>query len=224
MPRLTICLLLAVSLPAPLAGQNLLVNPGFETGDLSGWTVPLSTTFDGAAGTPPGSARWEETLPAIGMLPEIRMLRQCVDGVVAGETYQFGGRLLLTEAPAGGTSNVFLIWRSDPGCAGSSLIVAASPVSTTGSWILSSHSAVAPLSAESVELAVFSGFAAVGPGPIFESDFMGVPGDYEVHADSLFLIAGTAVPAMAPWFTAALGAALAATAALALRRRRRTAS
>ena len=223
MPRLAICLLFALSLPAPLAAQNLLVNPGFETGDLSGWTVPLSTTFDGAAGTPPGSARWAETLPAVGMLPDIRMVRQCVDGVVAGETYQFGGRLRLTEAPAGGTSNVFLVWRSDPGCAGSSLIVAASPVSTTGSFILSSHSAVAPLSAESVELAVFSGFAAVGPGPIFESDFTGVPGDYVVNADSLFLMAGAAVPVLDPVVLTALALALAALAGVALRGRHQTA-
>jgi hypothetical protein len=82
---------------------------------------------------------------------------------------------------------------------------------------------VAPLSAESVELAVFSGFAAVGPGPIFESDFTGVPGDYVVNADSLFLMAGAAVPVLDPVVLTALALALAALAGVALRGRHQTA-
>jgi len=42
--------LVALLIPASLRAQNLVVNGGFETGDLTGWTF---STFGGAAGCPP---------------------------------------------------------------------------------------------------------------------------------------------------------------------------
>jgi hypothetical protein len=103
--------------PAPATAQNLLVNPDLST-NLSSWQLNLNTTFDPVQGSPsPGSARWVATVAAPFDFDDVQILDQCVDGIVPGATYAFGGRILVTTAPAGAVGGVGVIWKSIP-CGG----------------------------------------------------------------------------------------------------------
>jgi hypothetical protein len=59
-----------VSLAEPTArGQNLLANPGFETGDFSGWTLSGSAAFEGVStsfATAPHSGDYSAFFGAVG--------------------------------------------------------------------------------------------------------------------------------------------------------------
>jgi hypothetical protein len=91
---LSICALLAAG-PA-LADANLVANPGFETGDFTGWTLAGETrpdhSFVSDADTYPG---WDEWLPhagnafaALGAVGSDLQLSQTF-ATTPGETYRF---------------------------------------------------------------------------------------------------------------------------------------
>jgi hypothetical protein len=211
-----LCLSFA-GLPAPAVAQNLLVNPNFDA-DLSSWELAPATTFDGTRGSPAtGSALFAATL-AVFDIDDLIVVDQCVDGIVPGSTYTFGGELLLTAVPAGGVAGVFVSWSGTPcGGAVSDLGVEVGPsVSTTGAFVGTTWSAVAPAGAASVDVGVITGVAAVPPGPVGPGDTVFVPGTYEVNADTLSFEASVPVPTMGPlWFVMLTGAlVLAATKAL----------
>lgn len=208
-----------VGLPASLAAQpNLLTNPSLDT-NLSGWDFDAAvTTFDGTRGDPaPGSARWTTTLSDESTTEDALIIGQCVEGIVAGGTYEFGGRLLLASAPEGATGNVVIAWQSSPGCSGNIGVVAATPVSSPEVWGSASGSVVAPAGAVSVEVLVVSGTTAFGPGSISPEGITIIPGSYEVNADSLYLrLMSEPVPTMGTvWMIVlAIGLVLVATRAL----------
>jgi hypothetical protein len=201
--------LLIVGVPAPVAAQNLLVNPDLTT-DLSGWSVIPATSFDSTRGSPAaGSARWVATLAAPFDVDDVVFLEQCVDGVVAGQTYSFGGELLPTTLPAGATAGIFILWRGTACGGGVSDIerVAAPAISATGSFQSTSWSAVAPAGAVAAEINAISGIAAFPPGPV-TGPVVFVAGSYEVNADTLFFQLVPPVPTMGPFWLLVLTLAL----------------
>src|SRR5262249_21006279 len=129
-PRpLLLLLSLSAALPAPrAAGQNLLLNPGFDH-DLSGWSIAVSPStppegagpfvswrFEDAAGrSDSGSAHF--ALSTGGTYEAT--LAQCVS-VLAGRRYAFGGRVLVQEE--GGSPVRFeLLPFAGEGCGGDAL-------------------------------------------------------------------------------------------------------
>jgi hypothetical protein len=172
-----------------LVAHNLLVNPDLNA-NLDGWDLNPNTAFDATRGSPsPGSARWAATVSAPFDIDAVVMLHQCVNGVIAGATYSFGGRLFLTTVPGGAVAGIGVVWSSDPACAGADDIGldVAPAVSTIGTVQSTGWSAVAPAGAVAAEVTVLSGIEAIGPGSVSDPDsVVFVPGSYDVSADTLF--------------------------------------
>ncbi len=72
----------ALSLPASVHAQNLLNNPGFETGDFSSWSTSLDPVYDGVDGQSPHSG----TYSAFFGNPQTSWIYQDFP-TVAGRTY-----------------------------------------------------------------------------------------------------------------------------------------
>lgn len=188
---------------SPVSAQNLVVNPSFNT-DASSWTLDPGAAFNGANGSPaPGSVLWSGFLP--GFL-DVTILSQCVHGIVAGTSYDFGGRIRLAVAPTGSDGRITVEWQTSSTCPGGGLVNSAPLVTTVGtSFVSTSASAVAPAGSVAAFLTVH-----VEDGT----------GDGDVFVDELFLQPGVSVPTMNGWWVSILGIALAGIAAL---RRLRTA-
>lgn len=202
-------LMCAAASLAPVAAQNLVSNPDFDT-DLTGWDAAAATIFDGSQGgtSGPGSALWRLTVNVETATQDLLIVSQCVDGVVAGTTYQFGGEMNLDAAPVGSSAIVVVSWQDNPGCSGLLSLDAAPPVTEPGSFISVTGSAVAPAGAESAEIDVISGVAPGGPGPITVGDLSIVEGDYLVNVDDVFFQPVETAPTMGPAWMLALVALL----------------
>jgi len=95
-----ILLLIAVFAAAALTAraQNLVVNPGFETGDFTGWTQTGDTSFSGVAtadplGNPPHSGNF---LAYFGPLAT-GGIQQNIAGTIAGNLYNVSFWLANTD-------------------------------------------------------------------------------------------------------------------------------
>ncbi|MFI5179884.1 MAG: hypothetical protein ACHQPI_00655 [Thermoanaerobaculia bacterium] len=80
----------------PLEAANLLQNPNFS-GSLASWVAPYATydstrsaTADGT-----GSALGGFTLPSNAAYGNANGVEQCVNGIVPGTSYDFGGKVLI---------------------------------------------------------------------------------------------------------------------------------
>lgn len=187
------------------SAQNLVVNPNFDTG-LTSWLSSGGTTFDAAIGSPaPGSARFAGG-PFGAPLTIGGGVFQCINGIVAGTTYDFGGQVLLTSSPTGGSAFFAVIWFSGVGCTGSLTAVQGSPVSALGSWLPSAGSGIAPVGAVSATISMIEQTTST-------------PGDFIVNADSIFLQVTLIVPTMSEWALIVLAIGLGLTAILGLRGR-----
>lgn len=206
----------------PAQAQNLLSNPTFDT-VLTGWDVaPTTVSFDATMGAAsgPGSALWEETIVEGSLTNEFLIASQCVDGIVAGSTYAFGGAIRLATAPVGGSTVVVVAWQSGGGCSGFFQLDAATPVSTVSpSFQTSSGTAVAPPGAVSAEVVIVGGIAPLGPGTVDLTEAAFVAGDYAVNVDDMFLLQQEPVPTAGVLWSVVLAAALAAAAIRRLRQR-----
>lgn len=211
----------------PLTAQNLLVNPGFDT-DLGDWGTGGAPfpTWDGSEGNPPGSALLEFGVEVAG----VPAVHQCVDGVIPGETYAFGGQFRVDAAPDGGAANVTVFWLdvdcasiSEEALAAALGVVAATPVlQTTGTpWQGSDGTAAAPPGAVSAWVFAPVGLPPLGPGSIEVADIFDaelVSGDYLVNADNFyFQLLAEPVPTMGALWLAGLALLLALVAAMKLR-------
>ena len=133
------------------AAQNLVTNPGFDTG-LAGWgpTDPFSLTWDGtrdADGNPSsGSA---QTHHGGGVLLTcFELLTQCINDITPGQAYEFGGKIFIPPQgpmPIPSQASVSVRWSLFPNCAFDSLtnpgIFVQGPLVSTmqsGAWIDSS--------------------------------------------------------------------------------------
>src|ERR1700730_4093363 len=169
-------LVLAFTLSAPASAQNLVVNPHFA-GDLSGWqsTGQLpngSATYDASrSATADGTGSVASVVHnmifpgfSTGYWPV-----QCVTGIEAGRTYDFGGSGLIPSAPpdgqAGGDGSFVIAWSSNPDCSSASVSNCigtprrGAPLDT---WATSQARATAPSGTTSAEI-VCSVFNISGP-------------------------------------------------------------
>jgi hypothetical protein len=149
--------------PAPLLAQNLVTNPNFNT-DLSTWQVSGGTfdaTVDANASPSSGSVHIVQTVPGSNNASSTGVI-QCIDGVVGGSTYNFGSKILLASAPAGGSVVTGLIFASGPGCGPPTQQVFSAAVTPGAGFQAANGTIVAPAGSQSVQI---SKFAITGANP-----------------------------------------------------------
>ena len=222
-PAILLGLVVSFSTAGPANAQNLLTNPDF-TANLDGWTLPpvAATTHDAATGAAsgPGSALWTKTIAGATPAAERAVVFQCVNGIMSGETYDFGGAVAIDTAPAGGSASMAIAFNSGGDCSGLELeLHAAPPVTDTGPFDFVSHSVVAPPATASATVGVIAGVAPVGPGLVDSGDLTFVTGDYVLHVDDMFLLTQTPVPTIGTLWLIVMTLALIVSAAATLRRR-----
>lgn len=138
-PALAVCATLAGPAAAAADGQNLVVNPGFDT-DLSGWDVVGPATWDGtldATGSPhSGSVRGVFNASAVN--GDDGVVLQCVP-LTVGVTYVFGGQVYVHPGnSATGSAFYVLIPFPTADCSGPpppGPFGTTPPVTAAGSWI-----------------------------------------------------------------------------------------
>ena len=195
---LAIGVLLFGATATPAFAQNLVVNPSF-TSNASNWSLNFGV-FDPAIGSPaPGSIRVDIVQPDFAMSAMV----QCVTGLTAGNTYSFGGNILLTQpaGPPGNSAWVQVNWFNDNICSGSNGLTFTPTVSTLNSWTPSNFSAVAP-----------AGTVAALIGGMINATAQGT-----ASFDEIFLQSNS-VPALPGLWILALGLALPTAAWLSMRR------
>jgi hypothetical protein len=124
---LLLLLLVPVALPASAQSANLVVNPGFSTGDLSGWVpygntslLPVFSSDDCCGSSPPGSVE------VSSFNPVYMAVRQCIGGLGAGP-YDFAAMGKLTGFGSSSFSGLGSalsfqgIWFASPDCTGPDL-------------------------------------------------------------------------------------------------------
>jgi hypothetical protein len=165
MSRATGAVVLALALSvAPLAAQNLLVNPDFDQ-DVAGWSQVCGPSFDWVAedeaGCPGSGAAHVLCSDCMGI--QGAGIGVCVQ-VGALETAWASARV----RPSGGFGVVAMSFYDNPGCTEPSASQQVAPaVPATGDWMTVAFDAVA-IPAGTVSILVgFGGAVAVGP---IESD------------------------------------------------------
>jgi len=105
-----ILLIVAVLASAALSAhaQNLVTNPGFETGDFSGWTQWGDTSFSGVStsspdGTPPHSGNF---LSYYGPTGSMGGIQQNIGGTIAGNLYNISFWLANSDASGNNAASV----------------------------------------------------------------------------------------------------------------------
>jgi hypothetical protein len=99
--------------PAPSGAANLVVNGGFDS-DVSEWQSADAaelllewSSFDAVADDDSGSLR-----ASIPGAPLNSIFLQCLDGVVAGQAYDFGARIGTLSGGAQGQAQLRVAWRA----------------------------------------------------------------------------------------------------------------
>lgn len=180
----SLVLVSAGALSTPLYAQNLVTNPNFNT-NLNGWGNSGGATFDSTndanGSLSSGSARWAGTV-AIPSGAVSAGVNQCIT-ITGGNTYDFGGKVLLTSAPAAGSANVIVSYYSDGTC--NTFLTAGSGTAITsfGTWQSSNGTLLAPASANSALIQQ-------------NEHTNGTAGDFTVNFDDMFLQLATPVPTM----------------------------
>jgi hypothetical protein len=161
--RTLVLALLVLLAAAPAAAQNLVVNSDFAT-DISSWTAGVGGTLthdpalDVAGNPASGSGSAVNTAPfAFGSFAA----SQCIDGIAAGASYDFGGAIYFdsTIQSATGRANVVVNFWDGASCLGS--IVGADTTTdvlatTTDTWVpVEVLGEVAPAESQSVSVKLF---------------------------------------------------------------------
>lgn len=168
--RLTIgcvCLVVIVLCGSPAIAQNMVSNGDFDI-NVAGWT-PYDISFDWDASDwagEPTSGSGLVTNDADGSMHSGPLT--CVDGVVAGQSYDLGGMIRIPTGQAGVGSAYFgFYWYSGPGCSGTQTWADATPwISTTDNWIpLTRWNIVAPPGTQSAWVGNFNAKSSAGTDP-----------------------------------------------------------
>ncbi len=188
---------------APLAAQNLVVNPHFD-GDVFGWTVftpPLDIGWNGAFDSNGEVCSGVLGATLASPTPISTLAGQCITGVSELINYDFGIDLLVPLGePVDGFASFRVDWHSNLSCS------AYLSTSSFGSfpppndaWVTLSASAVTPpAGANSAAVLLIMGRAAGGGdtfGTIFDDAYFAVTGTY----DSLVFADGVESSSTACW-------------------------
>ncbi|MBW2423888.1 MAG: IPTL-CTERM sorting domain-containing protein [Deltaproteobacteria bacterium] len=161
--RTLVLALLVLIAAAPAAAQNLVVNSDFAA-DVSSWAATVGGTFthdpalDVNGNPASGSGSAVNPLPfAFGSFDA----RQCIEGIAAGASYDFGGAIYFdsTIQSATGRANVVVNFWDGASCLGS--IVGADTTTdvlatTTDTWVpVEVVGVVAPAGSQSVSVKLF---------------------------------------------------------------------
>ncbi len=205
-----------LAFPAPASAQNLLDNPNLDS-SLSGWDG--NATFDSSLGSPsPGSARLQVEISDDEDGDDATILVQCIDGIVAGGEYSFGGRVVNRVRPSEGFTGIAIGWHSDSNCIDDSeLEVVVAGTTSSDSFQSLSRTAVAPAGTVAALIVAVTGVEEIDPGPVDVDEVDFIPGTYDVNADSLFLVLESDVPTMGTLWFVVLALALVFVATKALR-------
>jgi beta-glucanase (GH16 family) len=176
--------------PPPPVGDNLLSNPGFETGDFAGWTI---TAGDNVVGAPAAGARSGEfaaqlTVTGGGDVPEVRQTFPASPGdevnlsvwmlteAAIPEGVSFGlAKIVFRDAdgvdlvPA--SASIGVINTEFPGIESEPILDSTSPV---GTWVFSQAQGVAPEGTAEVSYLLLNVDFAGGENPIWFDDAQAV--------------------------------------------------
>jgi hypothetical protein len=149
-------------LAARANAENLLTNPRFDT-NLSGWgftpppaeSAKMWSPLDADGATNSGSGVVINSSSSAGS--GLAALSQCVTGIVAGQTYELAGEVLL-PAGQGRTADALLsgYWHSGPSCSPFPPIATFGAVLTaSGEWTTAATSVEAPPGTHSAWILLF---------------------------------------------------------------------
>src|SRR4051812_44909020 len=136
---------LLLGIASPAAAQNLVVNPHFDT-NANNWTLNAPGVFDSttdAGGSPSsGSVLATYAGPLLGSVPAF----QCVQGIVAGESYTFGGNIRIGQAIGSPASSVTIEvqWVSNTACSAFNGLSVGPSVTTLNAWTPTTATFAAP--------------------------------------------------------------------------------
>jgi hypothetical protein len=134
--RVLAALAAALLFTGPVAAQNMVSNGDFDD-DLAGWTEgAIPVTWDGTSDYQndplSGSALIFNDNPGA----TYAWARQCVDGVVEGETYRLSTWLNVPSQTGSGYGTVTIAWYDQPGCGGAWLSgTSTSGIYSSNGWI-----------------------------------------------------------------------------------------
>ncbi len=152
---------------ATLSAQNMLSNGDFDT-DVSGWT-PLSVVFEWDSSDcyqSPISGSGRVTNEQDGTLHA--GILTCVDGMIAGQSYDLGGMLRIPTGQVGGGFAYFgVYWYDGVGCSGAQTWVGGTPsVTTSNNWTpLAKWGLIAPPGTQSAWVVIFNYKTSPGTDP-----------------------------------------------------------
>lgn len=134
---------------APLAAQNLVLNPHFAS-DILGWgviTPPLGISWSGALDSNGSACSGVLVATLVSPTPISTLAGQCITGISDLITYDFGIDVLVPPGePVDGFSNMRVDWFAGPGC--TSYLGTAAPFGSvpppSGAWVTMAISGVAP--------------------------------------------------------------------------------
>jgi hypothetical protein len=179
--------LVALGLPSPARAQNLLTNPGFDT-SLTGWTPGVGVVFDAAHDANGSASSGSATVTASDPGGTYVLVSQCHSGLVANQNYGWGGKGLLTSAPANPEIFFVIVFTTDASCTTPIFSAGTASIVTTGSWQAVAANLTAPAGTVAAQLNAV--FRTTGPG-----------GSFTANVDDLVLQPQVLVPTMnLPWF------------------------
>jgi len=215
MPSLSVqsAMVLAIHflLAAPAAAQNLVANGDFAS-DVSSWNAAAGGSFNHDSALDVNGNPASGSGSALNLSPVAfgtYSVVQCVDGVTAGASYDFGGAIYFdsTAQTAPGRANVVVNFRDGASCAGSSVGGTTTVnvlTTTTDTWVpVEVLATVAPAGSQSVFVILLT------------VKFDGNPlRQIEAHFDEVFFRSTPvfSVPALPPLGLTLLASALAGTA------------
>jgi len=177
-PGLAVVFVATVSISNPVVfAQNLVVNGDFDT-DVGGWSsYHCLLAWDPAdchLSAQSGSA-W---LSNDNDFEPTTAIFACVDGVIGGQIYDFGGWVWIPPGQASsGSAKLGLYWHDGVGCAGNLTVGPQTPyVQVPGGWVpLNLIGLVAPPGTQSAQVTAYNIKATTGTGP------------FVVHHDGVYL-------------------------------------
>ncbi len=160
-----------------LLAQNLVGNGDFDT-DVGGWASYHCLLAWDPADSQLSSTSGSAWLSNDNDAEPTTAVSACADGVIAGQSYDFGGWIWIPPGQASsGSAKLGLYWHDGAGCTGSLTVGPQTPlVQLPGGWVpLTLLGQVAPAGAQSAQVTAYNIKSSPGTGP------------FVVHHDGIYL-------------------------------------